>query len=173
MNHYTIRKAIFEDAIQIAQVQIASRKSSFIWLIDQTYLDALGSHKTKQKRINERKEKILSLTFLIYVAITPNNEIIWFVKWWSLREKTLPVDGEIHALYILEQYKRQWIWTNLLQAMVDKFHSLGYTSFGIWSLSANNEANSFYKKMWWKQHCKTFYKIGEKSYPLTWYVFSC
>ncbi len=114
-----IRQATREDAIHLAIVHIQSWRTTYRGILEDGYIDSL-SYEEKERLW---KNVLQSPTGLknTFVAYNQDNEIIGFINGGQDREKADVKIAEIYAFYLVEEYQRQGIGTELFLAMWDHF----------------------------------------------------
>ncbi|WP_077623176.1 GNAT family N-acetyltransferase [Sediminibacillus massiliensis] len=158
---FKIRKAMPEDAEQIANVHVQSWKS--------TYSDLINERDMSNITLENRKalwETILKMPQKGQVAIvleTETGEIAGFVSGGKERTQRFGYDGEIYAIYLLESYQKQGLGARLLEAFSEEMEKEGYVSLLVWVLTQNPSSN-FYLKYGAKQVEEEQVLIGEGTY---------
>ncbi|MCA0969702.1 GNAT family N-acetyltransferase [Halobacillus litoralis] len=138
-----VREARLEDAEKIAQIHVSSWKSTYQDLLDERDV----SNSTVENRI-VLWETVLRQRVngqLAYVVESDEGELVGFVSGGKERTKSYGYDGEIYAIYLLEQYKQQGYGRMLLQAFAEGMKREGYKSLLVWVLT-KNPSNRFYTK---------------------------
>ncbi|UOQ43541.1 GNAT family N-acetyltransferase [Halobacillus salinarum] len=139
-----IREARFEDAETIANIHVASWKSTYKDLIDERDL----SNITVENRI-ALWETVLRTPVngqIAYVIENDNGEVVGFVSGGRERTKNYGYDGEIYSIYLLDQYQRKGYGSKLLQAVAASMAKEGYQSLLVWVLT-HNPSSAFYTNL--------------------------
>lgn len=170
---FSIREATLNDVREISAVHRNSRSTSFRGIIDQIYLDNLHTPQKEEERVKRRTDILSAGKSKDYVVVDEiSGSIVWFVSWNDIREQEyLPVEWEIYALYLQEEYKSKWLGKMLFNQMASYFKWKGYHTFWLWSLTMNDKANGFYERMWGRKHWTRFYTIDWKEYEVGGYIF--
>lgn len=139
-----IRIAVPADAQGIAEVHVASWRSTYRGIVSDAYLAQLNTESKKefwesQLNLPEAKE-------FIFVAEHETDGIVGFISGGKTREPELVYGAEIYAVYILQSMQQQGIGTGLFQALSRAFKRNGYTSMMLWVIEGN-PSTAFYKKM--------------------------
>jgi len=132
---YHIREAKLEDAEAIAFIHVESWKSTYEDLIDQQDIDGISI----ENRIT-LWETVLKKAVngqVVLVATDESDRIIGFISGGKERTKEYGYDGEIYAIYILDDYHRQGVGTGLLSQFVQHMQQFGYGSLLVWVLTEN------------------------------------
>lgn len=159
----TIRPYTRDDIPAIADVHVKGWQSSYSGIVDQGYLDDL-----------KVEDKIKSWTEIIdkddtfgLVAENDQGEIIGFTSFGRLRTPPPGMSpirplyaSELYAIYILPEYWRQGIGTQLISASAQRLKDEKFPSFCLWVLDKNKRANAFYKKIGGQRCGKMMIEIG-------------
>lgn len=145
-----IRKAVLDDAENIAIVHTNAWRESYRGIIDQDFLDTQVSLDIRIKRrieILQNPEKNHAHFVAEY-----DGQIVGFICCGAFRipdntPLTNPPQGEISAVYLLDSAKRQGIGKKLFKTAVNALIDQNYTTMGIWVLSENTVARGFYHAM--------------------------
>jgi GNAT superfamily N-acetyltransferase len=133
----TIRAATLEDAEKIAHVHVESWRSTYPGIVPEEYLAALS---VSGRAIAWRE----GMTNGIAVHIAElNGEVVGFISGGPIREPIAPYDGELYAVYILQQAQGQGIGKALLQELARLLLGQGFASMAVWVLE-QNPAKHFY-----------------------------
>jgi GNAT superfamily N-acetyltransferase len=139
-----IRKALPQDAPSIARVHVDSWRTSYASILSSQLLASL-SYADRQKMWSG----ILALPSgqsLVYVAETPERQVVGFVSAGPERAGADDYRGEIYALYLLQSFHRQGIGRQLFQAAAAELAQRGLDSLLVWVL-AGNPARAFYEAL--------------------------
>ncbi|MFG6116300.1 GNAT family N-acetyltransferase [Halobacillus sp. MO56] len=161
---FHVRKAVFEDAEQIAHVHVSSWKSTYKDLIDEKDM----SNITVENRI-ALWEAVLKVPVNGQVALVVENDagrVVGFVSGGKERTKHYGYDGEIYAIYLLDPYQRQGLGGLLLEAFGKEMKEAGYQSLLVWVLT-HNPSSDFYRKHGAKLVEAETVTIGEGTYEET------
>jgi GNAT superfamily N-acetyltransferase len=117
------------------------------------------------------RESFLTLTLpienetsLVFVAEQEApKQIVGFVKGGPERSKNPEYTGELGAIYLLEDYRRQGIGQRLVLTLVKKLIDHGHNSMLVWVL-AKNPYRKFYEKLGGKYLRSQQIEIGGSSY---------
>ncbi|ELK47632.1 GNAT family N-acetyltransferase [Halobacillus sp. ACCC02827] len=138
-----VRTARFEDAATIAEIHVKSWKSTYEDLIAEKDL----SNTTVEHRI-ALWETVLKKPVngqIAYVIENDDHEPVGFVSGGKERTKNYGYDGEIYAIYLLEEYHGKGYGKQLLKAFTEGMLEAGYQSLLVWVLT-NNPSSRFYIK---------------------------
>ena len=140
---YHIRKAQLKDAKDIAHIHVESWKSTYSELIDKQDIDGISV----ENRIT-LWETVLKKAVngqVVLVATDDQNQLIGFISGGKERTKEYGYDGEIYAVYLLDEYHRKGVGTDLLIEFVQQMTQAGYESLLVWVLT-QNENKKFYER---------------------------
>ncbi|GGF16275.1 N-acetyltransferase [Halobacillus andaensis] len=161
-----LRVAKFEDAEQIANIHIQSWKSTYKDLIDEQDL----SNITLENRV-ALWETILKSPIngqIAYVIENDDGQVVGFVSGGKERTKKYSYDGEIYAIYMLDNYQRMGYGSMLLSTFAKAMKEVGYESLLVWVLTRNPSAK-FYKILGAKPVEAEEVTIGQGTYEETAY----
>ncbi|RWZ55253.1 GNAT family N-acetyltransferase [Halobacillus fulvus] len=136
-----VRRARFEDAETIANIHVSSWKSTYKDLIDEQDL----SNITLENRI-ALWETVLRKPVngqIAFVVENDEKEVVGFVSGGKERTKNYGYDGELYAIYLLDEYQRQGYGGLLLEAFSKGMKEAGYESLLVWVLT-KNPSSEFY-----------------------------
>lgn len=156
-----IRKAMEGDAHGIAQVHVKSWQEAYKGIINQEYLDQL--------KVEDRLalwEQVLSSSIEespVYVAVNAKDQIVGFASFGMERLNKQKSEAELYAIYILNEYKRQKIGTQLLSFGLKALINQNYKSLVVWVL-AKNPSRRFYEYFNPIQICSENVQIGNFFY---------
>ena len=161
-----IRRAVPADATDIAQVHVASWKSTYPGIVSQEYLDSLDL----QEFAARWTERLLLPETLVLVAVAAEG-VCGFVSAGPLREP-LPAtagpgeswvgdigNGEIYALYVLQHAHRRGIGRALIRGVAHSLADGGYQRAAVWVLE-ENPSRLFYEKLGGRPVAKQTITIG-------------
>ncbi|WP_281976124.1 GNAT family N-acetyltransferase [Halobacillus litoralis] len=138
-----VRVAHFEDAETIAEIHVKSWKSTYKDLIDERDL----SNTTVEHRI-ALWETVLRTPVngqIAFVIENDEKEVVGFVSGGKERTKNYGFDGEIYAIYLLDEYQGQGYGKQLLKVFAEGMEKAGYESLLVWVLT-HNPSSRFYIK---------------------------
>ncbi|MBH0228678.1 GNAT family N-acetyltransferase [Halobacillus yeomjeoni] len=139
-----VRSAKFEDAETIANIHLSSWKSTYKDLIDEKDL----SNITLENRI-ALWETVLKKPVngqIAYVIENDEEEVVGFVSGGKERTKNYSYDGEIYAIYLLDDYQGRGYGAKMIQTFAQGMKEAGYESLLVWVLT-QNPSNTFYTKL--------------------------
>lgn len=144
-----IRPAEESDILSIAQVHHKSWHDAYIGRCIQSSLDAptLRARTDLWESVvsQSRSEKLLA----VFVAEV-DDYICGFISAGTQRSNELKqkgFEGEITALYILNQYQRRGIGQSLMATSAEHFLQFGVKSAALWVLATNDAGKNFYSKL--------------------------
>ncbi|SMF82677.1 L-amino acid N-acyltransferase YncA [Paenibacillus uliginis N3/975] len=139
-----IRQATAADAEGIAQVHVNSWKTTYKGIVSEDYLDAL----TVESRLEGWKWRLEnpSADIEILVLEDPVGRIVGFMNFGSEREQKRNSEGELYAVYLLQEAQGKGWGRQLFIQMLEVMKSMGYTSLLVWVLEGN-PAIHFYKAL--------------------------
>ncbi|MGP4060297.1 GNAT family N-acetyltransferase [Halobacillus sp. H74] len=140
-----IRRAVSEDASQVAKVHVDVWRTTYENIIPNEYLRQLSYD--KRERLWRKNIRELD----VYVAQNYHGNIVGFSTGsHNYRNRYNEYDGELSSIYILEAYQERGIGKKLLKAVVSRFKSLNIISMIVLVLE-ENPAKHFYESFGAKQ----------------------
>lgn len=101
----SIRLATVNDARRIAEVHVAAWKTTYREIFPASVLETLSVDKREaswQEILSDTRTDLVTLA-----ACSPAGEVIGFACGGAERTGSLPCDGELHAIYLLEAIRGQ------------------------------------------------------------------
>ena len=157
----TIRKAGLEDAAGIAKVNVDSWRSTYKGLIADEFLANL-SYERRAQAWKEHLADPQDAGFL-YIAETKPGEIVGFVSAGPGGESNPAYQGEIHAIYLLQEAQGQGTGRRLMEAAMRVLSQRGFSSMLLWVLKDNRPARKFYEAVGGKYLYEKPIEIGSQT----------
>lgn len=154
-----IRVATSQDAEGIANVHVNSWKTTYKGIVDEAYLDALSAadrvERWRWKAENLRDDEEL-------LVISDDNGMIYgFMTYGMERESKRPTEGELYAVYLLEEMQGQGWGKRLFARMKEFMRVRGFQTLRVWVLEGNS-ALHFYQHMGGREIKRKEIEIGGK-----------
>jgi ribosomal protein S18 acetylase RimI-like enzyme len=162
-----IRRATESDATAIAQVHLATWRSTYGGIVAQDHIDSL----TVDAYSTRWRSRLIGSTNpppTVLVATDVSGDIIGFTSGGTTRENSLPFDAELYAIYVLQECQGRGIGRSLVNDLVGHLLEHGHTSLCV-SVLTNNPARLFYERLGGKWIRNVSNVIGGSAYPATWY----
>jgi ribosomal protein S18 acetylase RimI-like enzyme len=155
----SIRVAKVEDTSEITQVHTAAWRTTYRGIVPQETLDNINVERREQMWREmlsdpERDDFVL-------VAETETGEVVGFASGGPERGEG-DYDGELYAIYILEEFQRQGIGRRLTERVIQRLIADGFSSMLLWVLKDNAGSRGFYEKMGGELVGEKQYEIGGK-----------
>lgn len=155
-----IRAAQYKDAAEIAKVHVESWITTYRGFVSEEFLQSLTCQEREKKWKNglSRPEK----DRCTYVVENDDGDVVGFAGGGRERSgKFRLFDGELYAIYILEEAQKKGAGTKLFQNVMKKLMNKGFNSILVWVLADNLRARSFYESFNPKQVGSEKIKIGD------------
>ncbi|MBQ2946617.1 MAG: GNAT family N-acetyltransferase [Bacilli bacterium] len=150
-----IREALEKDAERIVYINVMSWKNTYKHIFPQDFLDSLNPMSIDN--IEKCKKKINQ-----YIVYEVDNKVVGFARF-GLNKKNYGNEyGEIHALYLDDNYKGMNIGTELVKYIFEKLKST--YKYVLISTLVENNANTFYKKLGGKFIGQSEFELEGKKY---------
>ncbi len=153
-----IRKANIDDAPQIAYVNVESWITTYKGILPDEFLEGLRG---KMDEMTERLHEKLECDNVKGVVCEENGNIVGFAMYGGERTDDLDYEGELYAIYFLEEYQHRGLGKELFKEVVSGLVEMGISSMIIWALE-DNKACGFYEKMGGKKVNLKIIEIGGK-----------
>jgi L-amino acid N-acyltransferase YncA len=156
-----IRKATAQDAWGIAEVHVQSWKTAYKGIISDHYLSGLKV----EDRLKLWKNSLSSPKddAPVFVAVKDDGNIVGFASFGIEREKNIKNEGELYAIYLLNDSKGKKLGTQLFYAGVQELIKHNFKSVRVWVLAENPSINFYEKFEPMKDEIKSI-QIGGASY---------
>jgi ribosomal protein S18 acetylase RimI-like enzyme len=138
-----VREAKIADAPAIARVNVDTWRTAYRKIIPADYLANL-SYEKRESNWQEILSNVKKTGDFVCVAETDSGEIVGFAAGGGERTGKYVYQGELFAIYILEEYQRQGIGRQLVGSVARKLAELSLNSMLVWVLG-DNSACSFYE----------------------------
>lgn len=141
-----IRKAKIEDARGIGEVHVASWRTTYKGVVPEAYLKSMSVDE-REKRWKQSLQPTEKKKWL-FVAENNKGEIVGFAIGGENRnrEQFPHYDGELYAIYLLEDYQGQGLGKELVRAVTAELKDFGLHTMLVQVL-ADNPAKKFYKNL--------------------------
>ncbi|MCC1487529.1 GNAT family N-acetyltransferase [Bacillus tropicus] len=138
-----IRRAIKDDIPSIAKVHADSWKTTYKGIFSNEFLENITyEQREKQWENIFQQEDNHQIRF---VAETLDGTIIGFIDGGVERTGTYNCDGELYAIYLLQEYQGMKIGQKLFQALLSECINNEMQSLLVWVVT-NNPSKNFYEK---------------------------
>lgn len=126
----TVREAKIEDIKDIAKVHVDSWRTTYRGIVPAEYLESLNYKEF------EDKWKSCSLQG-VFVAQDEIGSIFGFASFGPIRSEQGGYDGELYAIYLLEEHQRQGAGRALLAKGSEFLIHHGFSSMFVWVIEEN------------------------------------
>jgi L-amino acid N-acyltransferase YncA len=139
----TIRVATQNDALGIAEVQVAGWKTGYRGLMP----DAVLANLSVPKREGMWRRIIAESKFELVIA-EANATIVGFVNFGPSRDPdaTATATGEVLAIYVHPTHWHDGVGQTLMQATLSKLKSAGFKEVTLWVLDSMARTRGFYER---------------------------
>lgn len=101
-----------------------------------------------------------------------DNRICGYASFGINRDRDVPVSGEIYELYLAPEFCGTGLGRELFQSARRKLSEAGLFGLLIWSLSANEQACAFYRRMGGKPYGSGRVRFGEQDLERTAFMWA-
>lgn len=138
---FSIREATPQDASAIAQVQVASWRSTYSGLLSNHYLDSLDA----SERAEQWQLRLMQRSG-IFLIVEDSSGLFGFAAGGPLRSGIVGYDAELYAIYLLRDKQGIGAGRSLVCAFAQQLAAESYQTMVVWSLSAN-PSRGFYERL--------------------------
>ena len=163
----TIRRAALDDALAIAEVHVASWRTTYPGIVDQSYIDSL-SVAERAAAWTKRLSGAIDEPPDILVAAAADGRIVGFISGGAIRDALPGFDAELHAIYLLDSVQGAGIGRRLVREWAALALKRGLHA-GIVRVLAANPARFFYERLGAEHLLDAQHSIAGKEYPECWY----
>ncbi len=157
----TIRRARIEDAAAIAHVHVESWRSTYAGMLPEDMLVRLSSAAHEQRWWRRVLGRFRRRHF-VYVAEHADDGVVGFISGGPSRDRHLREDGEVYALYLLDEYHGEGTGRALFVKLAARLKRECGPSLLVWVLS-NNPSRFFYEAMGGRRVATRDERMGEVS----------
>lgn len=150
-----VRQARPDDAVAIARIYVDTWRSVYAGVVPDRVLTQMSY---VRQSAAWRREIGMRGGRRILVADLPGAGVVGFVGIGPNRHGPGPFDGEIHTLYVADDFQGRGIGRALLETGLGKLREKGFSAAVVWVLSAN-PARFFYEAMGGR-------RVAERNEPL-------
>ncbi|HTP49660.1 MAG TPA: GNAT family N-acetyltransferase [Anaeromyxobacteraceae bacterium] len=140
---YIIRRAAPNDVRAIATVHVQSWQSSYQGILPQDFLADLSI----DSRMRGWTGHLSVPRRITLVGTTPDDRVVGFCDAGSNRDEPRAFDGEVYALYLLEEAKRKGLGRALFNEATAWLKQNDWSSWLAWVLTENAPARRFYETL--------------------------
>lgn len=141
---YEIVEKSLENVEEYVRVNALAWKESYQEIVDQEFLDFINSEVGIQESVEKQKQK-LSLIGSRGYLLKVNQKYVGILSLGASVDSRFPEGGEIQAIYLLNEVKRQGYGTILFDFGVSKLREMRFRQMIISCLQDNVVANQFYQ----------------------------
>lgn len=134
------REAVLEDAEGIARVHVDSWRTTYKGIVSDTVLQQLSY---EQRAENWRRGIGRNA---LYVAEDESGKIVGFATGGKERTGNYDADGELYAIYLLNEVQGQGIGRKLTRIIARSLQEQGFVSMLVWVLD-RNPSKQFYESL--------------------------
>ena len=140
-----IRRAKPEDAAAIARVHVESWRSTYAGLLPERMLLKLSNAQNESRWWRHVLGRFRRSHY-VYVAEDVRDGVVGFASGGVARDRELHYDGEVYAIYLLDEYHNAGIGTALLRRLSARLLRECGPSVVVWVLSSN-PSRYFYERL--------------------------
>jgi GNAT superfamily N-acetyltransferase len=154
-----VREARPEDARAIAEVHLASWKTTYPGIVPQEYIDGLRVEDGAARWENRLAEKTATV-----IVAEDEAGIFGFAAGGAIMNPVDGYQGELGAIYLLASHQGKGAGAALVRRMADELRRQGFANLAVWALK-ENPACGFYKRMGAVQVAEKTIEIGGAILP--------
>jgi GNAT superfamily N-acetyltransferase len=162
-----IRHATPDDAIAIAEVHVASWRTTYPGIVEQSYIDGLSV--VERADVWSRRLLLPDQTAAdVLVATTTDGRVVGFACGGLIRDPYPEFDAELYAVYLLQSFQRAGLGRRLARHWATLALEHGLRA-AVVRVLADNSACAFYERLGAQALRDNQLVIGGKSYDERWY----
>lgn len=138
-----IRKAAESDLLSVAEVQIASNRTTYKEIMPFEYLMNLSAASIAESW-NERLFSNNSQEFM-YIAESDEGTVVGFIAG-RIANDSNSANGEITSFYIIEEFQKKGIGSSLLKSAAQYMNEKSIQAVALWTLE-QNPSRYFYEHL--------------------------
>jgi GNAT superfamily N-acetyltransferase len=161
-NAYVIRQARIDDSFEIAKVHVDCWRTTYKDIVPDEKLENMSYENSREKWESFFKETSDMSNGILLAEY--NKKVIGFCAGGRIRKRskrTEGYEGEIKAVYILEEHQKNGVGKKIIAAYEEMFRKSSIFSYIIWVLK-DNPSKIFYRKLGGKLITTKTYDIGGK-----------
>jgi len=163
----TIRRAVVDDATAVAEVHVASWRTTYPGIVDQAYIDSL-SVPERAAAWGRRLATDSDTEPDVLVAVDADGDIVGFISGGAIRDPIAGCDAELYAIYLLDSMQQKGVGRRLVREWAGLALASGCHA-AVVRVLAENPACSFYERLGAERLRDTQFTIAGKPYPERWY----
>ena len=144
MQNSVVRHAVIDDAAGIARVRAESWCATYRGIVPDAYLDAIDTEEWEERQRRAMEQQPADLVALVAEV---RGDVVGWVVGGPNRDAAYHYAGELYAIYLLPEYQRAGIGTQLTVAIARSLVSQGFNSMILWVLEENHPARRFYEAL--------------------------
>ena len=143
ISNHIIRPVTLQDVPAIAAVHVEAWQSSYKEILPADFLAGLSV----ERRTQEWSQSLTEPRRIVLAATTPDDRIVGFCVAGPNREEPKTFQGEVYAIYLLDEAKRKGAGRALFIEAAASLAQNEMCSLLVWVLSANAVARKFYEAL--------------------------
>ncbi len=139
-----LRAAVPADAPALARVHVATWRSTYPGMIPDSYLAAMDVDDYTRRWARALRSPSYATTVHVVEA---DSQIVGFASCGRQRDGDQPYEGELYAIYMLEEFQGRGYGRALVEASAAALAGQRITSMVVWVLRDNARARRFYERL--------------------------
>ena len=147
------------DAEGMAQVHVDTWRTTYKGIVPDAHLESLSYEKRSalwSQVIAEQRPR-----YHVWVVKNKSDAVIGFSDGGENRDRSLPFDGEIYAIYLRKEFQGLGVGKRLFLDSFEQLYRHGFTSALVWVLE-DNPTRKFYEAMGGEIAGRKWIEIGGK-----------
>ena len=160
----------YKDIHAVSEINIHAWRSAYKDIISQQYLDELD---IKKSEVNWAEGFTKHNDLIRLVCLSEEGIVCGYLCGGRARDKNGKIDGELYAIYVSPNKKRNGCGELLFKEFKKELIRLEFKNMNVWVLEANYSGRKFYEKMGGLQSSHTkYFSIGEQKLLEISYVYN-
>ena len=137
-----VRPAVIDDAAGIANVHVASWRTTYRGLLPEDFLGSLN-----EEAYTERWRRVMGDGLSRVFVVDQDQAVVGFASCGRERAGETGFSGELYAIYILDGAQRQGHGRELVRAVAGALREMKLPDMIVWVLRDNTAARHFYERL--------------------------
>jgi GNAT superfamily N-acetyltransferase len=137
-----IRRAVPQDASQVARVRVLSWRATYRGIVPDSYLDAMDENVDQWRAVAAGEQKGAEL-----LVCEVDNRVVGFAAYGAAREPSLGHAGELYATYYLPEAMGKGYGRAMMREVTANLRRLGHNDMIVWVMEANVRGRAFYENV--------------------------
>jgi ribosomal protein S18 acetylase RimI-like enzyme len=140
------QETVLQDIPQVLQVRVESYQTTYLGLLDESFLDDLTVDNLLHNLKRPAAQKAIGIEHYLFVATLETGKIVGYAYCGRNNYSEVASDSEMYELYLLKDYQGHGIGRKLFESSKTRLFEQGYQTVYLWC-AKETPACEFYDKM--------------------------